>query len=88
VGTARPRSSWERGAGGVVRLNLWGVLTFDRGGEPRLDGRPIPELAGFAGGPVVLTLAKVCGYTMAGGEICTMPPGHWPERNHCNLLEL
>ncbi len=88
MGTAAARGCWERGPGGVVRLNLWGVLTFDRNGEPRLDGRPIPELEDFAGGPVVLALTKVCGYAMADGGICTMPPGHWPERNHANLLTL
>lgn len=82
----RPRGCWENGPGGVVRLNLWGRLTFDRGGGLLLDGQPIPELADHAGHVVVLSVAKVCGHAMADGGICTMAPGHWPERNHANLL--
>jgi hypothetical protein len=73
----------------VIRLNLSGLLTVGPDGRPRLDGRELSDLVdGFHGRSVLLTAAEICGHRLADGEVCTMPPKHWPERNHCNLLEV
>lgn len=70
----------------MIRLNLVGVLTIDRGGGLRLDGHPIVDLDPFAGKSIVLTMCEVCGVATSRGP-CTLGP-HGPDRNHVNLLEI